>query len=76
MARHLSALGIALALTLTGCANTVTQTPAGIEINGFGMTPQEIADKAEAHCRQYGLDAQIKAADRRLLGSYEVVPVI
>jgi hypothetical protein len=49
---------------LCGCTNTITQTPAGIEIYGLGMNAQEIADKAEAHCRQYGLDAQLKDADR------------
>ena len=69
--RRLFIAGLPFCLLLGGCANAVIQTPAGIEINGLGMTPQEIADKAEAHCQQYGLDAQLKAADRRLLGSYQ-----
>ena len=51
---------IALALVLGGCAKTVSQTPAGIELFGVGKDPQELADKAEAHCQQYGLDAQMR----------------
>jgi hypothetical protein len=36
---------LALALLLGDCANTVTETPAGIEIETLGKTPQEIADE-------------------------------
>ena len=47
-------------IALVGCAQTVSKTPAGIELFAVGKDPQELADKAEAHCQQYGLDAQAK----------------
>jgi hypothetical protein len=63
---------LALALLLGDCANTVTETPAGIEIETLGKTPQEIADEAQARCQKYGLDAQLKDAHRGLLSAHEL----
>lgn len=50
-------------LLLAGCAKPeiVAQTPGSVEIACAGFTctdPQAVADLAEKHCRQYGLDAQ------------------
>jgi hypothetical protein len=59
---------IVLLLFLSGCAGAephiVSQTPASIEIECIGgwtstscRSAQAVADLAQSHCRQYGLDA-------------------
>lgn len=54
-------------LALSACAASpkiVSRTPAGIEIDCFSggitcsETSQGVADIAQAHCRQHGLDAR------------------
>lgn len=76
---------VSLALVLAGCASpqVVSQTPAGIEINcGRGVTcsssPQEVADMAQRHCRQYGQNAQqgdmSSSPSGRQWASYRCVP--
>lgn len=70
---------------LAGCAspiNVVSQTGASIEIECTtlvqGCSPQAIADKAEAHCKQRGMSAAVTkmltapSGSRRAI--YECVP--
>lgn len=57
-----------IALTLGGCAaatpRVVSQTPGSIEIECVTASlagcssAQDVADMAQAHCRQYGMNAQ------------------
>ena len=64
---------------LGGCASlepkVVSQTPVSIELECISFLPatnncgQSVADKAEAHCRQYGLDAQENHVARAPSGS-------
>jgi hypothetical protein len=58
---------VLLLLILSGCAASpkiVSQTPAGIEIDCWqggltcSETAQGVADIAQKHCRQHGLDAR------------------
>jgi hypothetical protein len=55
-----------LAVALSNCAGArpriVSQTPASVEIDCIGVVScesrQAVADLAQQHCRQFGLDAQ------------------
>jgi hypothetical protein len=59
---------LVFALLLSGCAaakpKVISQTPASIEIECVTTSlagcssAQDVADMAQAHCRQYGMNAQ------------------
>jgi hypothetical protein len=62
----ISAMAIGLAsCCAAGCAPVVnSKTPAGIEFDCYGGLisgcGQKLADEAEKHCQQYGMDARLK----------------
>lgn len=64
-----------LALLLTGCAGevyTFSRTPASIEVGATYMRPdQDLANAAQAHCRQSGRDAvQVSRQDRVIMPNW------
>ena len=70
--RWISLLSFVPALALLSCAGAqpriISQTPASVEIECIGVVScesrQAVADLAQQHCRQFGLDAQeSKVAD-------------
>jgi len=57
--------GTPTALALSGCVTTATSNVTGSDIGGIipmaGITRQQAADMARAHCAQYGRSSRILA---------------
>jgi len=70
-------------LLLTGCSamqakpQIVASTPASVEIECMGLvpcsSPQVVADAAQAHCQQYGLNAQARTVARAPSGNERAI---